>query len=50
LADSILAKNLKPVMYTTQKTENALNLKWIFGILILLLAAEWFMRRYFGGY
>ncbi len=50
LADSILAKNLKPVMYTTQKTENALNLKWIFGILITLLAAEWFMRRYFGGY
>jgi hypothetical protein len=50
LADSILAKNLKPVMYTTQKTENALNLKWIFGILISLLAAEWFLRRYFGGY
>lgn len=50
LADSILAKNLKPVMYTTQKTENALNLKWIFGILIGLLAAEWFLRRYYGGY
>ncbi len=50
LADSILAKNLKPVMYTTQKTETAMNLKWIFGILISLLAAEWFLRRYFGGY
>ena len=50
LADSILAKNLKPVMYTTQKTETAMNLKWIFGILISLLAAEWFLRRYYGGY
>ena len=50
LADTLLAKNLKPVMYTTQKTETAMNLKWIFGILITLLAAEWFLRRYFGGY
>ena len=50
LADTILAKNLKPVMYTVNKTQTVLNLKWIFGILILLLAVEWFLRRYFGSY
>ena len=50
IADSIKARTMKPIMYTTTKTESAMNLKWIFGILILLLAAEWFLRRYFGGY
>jgi hypothetical protein len=42
--------NIKPLMYQTNKTESAINLKWIFGLLILLLAAEWFIRKYFGAY
>ena len=51
LADSIRARpNMKPIMYVTTKTQNALNLKWIFFLLISLLAAEWFARRYFGAY
>ena len=50
LADSIKAHKLKPVMFTTKTTEPLLNLKWIFGLILLLLTAEWFMRRYFGGY
>ena len=51
LADSIKAKtSIKPIMYTTNKTQTAMNLKWIFGILISLLALEWFLRRYFGSY
>jgi hypothetical protein len=51
IADSIKAKTtIKPIMYTTNKTQTALNLKWIFGLLILFLAAEWFLRRYFGAY
>ena len=50
LADSIKAHKLKPVMFTTKTTEPLLNFKWIFAIILLLLTAEWFMRRYFGGY
>ncbi len=50
IADSIKARTMKPIMYTTNKTESVMNLKWIFGLLILLLATEWFLRRYFGGY
>jgi hypothetical protein len=50
IADSILARPNKPIQYTTNKTETALNLKWIFGLLILLLSVEWFLRRYFGSY
>jgi hypothetical protein len=51
LADSILAQpTIKPVIYETTTTDPLINLKWIFGLLILLLGLEWFLRRYFGAY
>jgi hypothetical protein len=51
IADSIKVKqNLKPILYTTNKTQTAMNLKWIFFILLTLLSLEWFARRYFGSY
>jgi hypothetical protein len=51
LADSLLARpTIKPVIYETTTTDPLIHLKWIFGILIFLLALEWFLRRYFGGY
>ena len=40
---------IKPVIYQTSQTRSAINLRWLFIPLILLLAAEWGMRRYFGG-
>jgi hypothetical protein len=42
--------SLKPVLYERTQTRSLIHLKWIFGILLLLLATEWFLRRYFGGY
>jgi hypothetical protein len=51
IADEILAKDqLKPVLYDSFLTESAINLKWIFFLLLLLLSAEWFLRKYLGGY
>lgn len=51
IAAEIDAKNtLKPVMYDSFQTESAINLKWIFFLLLGLLAAEWGMRKYLGGY
>jgi hypothetical protein len=51
IADSIkLKQNLKPILYTTNKTQTALNLKWLFFIVLSLLSLEWFARRYFGSY
>jgi hypothetical protein len=51
IADDILAKNqLKPILYDTFLTESAINLRWIFFLILLLLSAEWFMRKYLGGY
>lgn len=41
---------VKPVLYQTVRTESVLNLKWIFALLLFLLTAEWFLRRYFGAY
>ena len=43
-------ESIKPVIYTTQKTESVINLKWIFFLLTGLLSLEWFVRKYMGGY
>ncbi len=43
-------ETVKPVIYHTSKTNPLINLKWIFALLAGLLAAEWFLRRYFGAY
>ena len=41
---------IKPIIYTSNKTQSILNIRWILGVLILLLLLEWFLRRYFGTY
>jgi hypothetical protein len=41
---------IKPVLFETVSTKSVVNLKWIFFLLLSLFGAEWFMRRYFGGY
>lgn len=51
IAEEIDAKNqLKPILYDTFVTESAINLKWIFALILLLISAEWFIRKYLGGY
>jgi len=51
IADEIDSKNqLKPVLYDSYITENAISLKWIFFLVLGLISAEWFMRKYLGGY
>ncbi len=51
VADLIKKKEtVKPVIYQTTRTRSVINLKWLFAFLAALLAAEWFMRRYFGAY
>ena len=41
-------ESIKPVIYTTQKTESVINLRWIFFFLAGLLSLEWFVRKYNG--
>ena len=40
----------KPIVYETTRTRSLIHLRWIFGVLLALLATEWFLRRYFGSY
>lgn len=51
LADEILKnERIKPVSYEHQQLQDLINMKWIFGLLLLLLGAEWFLRKREGGY
>ncbi|MBK7805304.1 MAG: hypothetical protein IPJ51_03240 [Saprospiraceae bacterium] len=43
-------ENIKPVMYQSNSTKAIIHLKWLFFLILTLLSAEWFLRRYFGNY
>lgn len=46
----VSSDRLKPVLYQSNITQPVINLKWLFFLLLALLSAEWFMRRYYGSY
>jgi len=41
---------VKPVMYSTTRTEPLINLRWLMIPILLLLALEWGIRKFNGGY
>jgi len=43
-------KELSPVSYTNEVFSSILNFRWIFFLLLILLSAEWFIRKYLGRY
>lgn len=43
-------KNILPVSYSEQKLTELINLKTLFFIILALIAAEWFTRKFFGSY
>ncbi len=49
-ADLVNNESIKPVIYSTTKTQSVLNLKWLFFALMTMLCLEWFIRRYNGSY
>lgn len=51
LGDSLAANNnLKPLMYSSFKTESIINIWWLLAIFMGILSLEWFIRKYEGGY
>jgi hypothetical protein len=51
LSEELKKRNdIKPVSYTQKKLSDVINLKWIFALLIVLLSAEWFLRKRNGAY
>lgn len=43
-------KEATSVIHSEEKFDNLLNLKWVFFLLLALISAEWFLRKYHGGY
>lgn len=51
LADELLlSENYKTISYEEKRTEEFINLKWIFFFVILLFTIEWVLRKYHGAY
>lgn len=38
------------VIHSEEKFDNLVNLKWVFFLLLALVSAEWFLRKFYGGY
>jgi hypothetical protein len=46
LADLIKKnENIKTVVYEDKHYSDLVDIKWIFGLILALLSAEWFMRK-----
>lgn len=43
-------EKISSVNYREKSPEDLINLKWVFALLLILLSAEWFIRKYEGTY
>jgi hypothetical protein len=50
LTNTLAQKKAVATLHTEEKYDSLINLKWVFALLVLLISAEWFLRKYFGGY
>ncbi|MBL7842864.1 MAG: VWA domain-containing protein [Cyclobacteriaceae bacterium] len=50
LKRELTQKEAKSIIRSEERYDSLINLKWIFFVLLLLIGAEWFLRKYFGGY
>lgn len=51
LSSDLQANNaIKPTVYATTNTKPIIHFKWLFVVLFLFLALEWFLRRFYGQY
>jgi len=46
IADEILKNdNIKTISYEDRKYDELINMKWLFGLILILLGTEWFLRK-----
>lgn len=46
IADEILKnENIKTISYEDRKYDELINMKWLFGLILVLLSVEWFLRK-----
>lgn len=50
LQTELSKKEATSVIHSEEKFDNLLNLKWVFFLLLALVSAEWFLRKFYGGY
>ncbi len=50
LKTDLSRKEARGTIHSEEKYDSLLNLKWVFFLLLVLASAEWFLRKYFGGY
>ncbi|MCS6916881.1 MAG: hypothetical protein RMK52_04610 [Chitinophagales bacterium] len=51
LADTLQRSTaLRPLLFSTTRTQPLINVRWLLALLLLLLAAEWVLRKYYGTY
>lgn len=50
LKAELLKKEVRSIIHSEEIYDPLLNLKWVFFILLLMVSAEWFLRKYFGSY
>jgi hypothetical protein len=43
-------QEIKPILYSSTRTEPLINLRWLIAPILLLLALEWGIRKFNGGY
>lgn len=50
LQADILKADYQNIIYPNEKLEDLVNIKWLFFVLLLLVTAEWTLRKYHGSY
>lgn len=50
LTDLMNQKDIRPVSHLDQDIRDLIENRWLFGMILLLLTAEWFFRKFFGEY
>ncbi|MBR4624553.1 MAG: hypothetical protein IKO56_03335, partial [Alphaproteobacteria bacterium] len=46
--DLITFRDAKPVIFTETTTAGLIELRWLFYLILILLTAEWFLRKFWG--
>ncbi len=50
LNEDVRQTKVKSLIHSDESFNALINLKWVFFLLLLLISAEWFVRKYSGGY
>jgi len=50
LGEELRRKEAKQIIRTEEQFDSVINLKWVFFLLLALVSAEWFVRKYNGSY